>query len=136
MKLCKAERIHSKKVIDILFSGEQRSFFVFPLRVIYGRVDALIDEPYAILINAPKKHFKNAVDRNSIKRQLRESYRKHKHILLNQVAESNDKGAHYAIALLYQVPQMMSSEHVDKVMVKVLNKIASSLRDADESVSR
>ncbi|MFA6830916.1 MAG: ribonuclease P protein component [Bacteroidaceae bacterium] len=135
MKLCKAERIHSKKLIDILFSGEQESFFVFPLRVVYGSVDALNDEPFSILVNAPKKHFKNAVDRNRIKRQLRESYRKHKSILLDQVCESGGDDVHYAIAFLYQVPQMMSSVHIDKVMVKVLQKIASTIRETKEKES-
>lgn len=43
--------------------------------------------PVKILISVPKRKFKKAVDRNKIKRLIREAYRKKKHLLINQLAE-------------------------------------------------
>ena len=80
----KAERLCSKKLIERLFSGGNKSFPAFPLRVVYMSLSA--DESEAdvsILISVPKKRFKHAVDRNRVKRQVREAYRLNKHILLD-----------------------------------------------------
>ena len=79
----KAERLCSKKLIERLFSGGNKSFPAFPLRVVYMPLSA--DESEAdvtILISVPKKRFKHAVKRNHVKRQVREAYRQNKHILI------------------------------------------------------
>lgn len=48
------------------------------------------DAAASILISVPKKRFKRAVKRNLVKRQVREAYRKNKHLLLDALA-SRDK---------------------------------------------
>ena len=80
-KLSKKERLTDKKLIEELFK-KGSSFSLYPLRVLY------IPDPdpqgcNRILISVPKKQFKKAVDRNKIKRRIREAYRTEKH-LLNQ----------------------------------------------------
>lgn len=76
--LCKAERLHSKIVIEKMFAGGfSRSFSVFPLRAVYMSVEQQ-EVPVSILISVPKKRFKRAVKRNRVKRQIREAYRKNK----------------------------------------------------------
>ncbi|WP_246073514.1 ribonuclease P protein component [Dinghuibacter silviterrae] len=72
-----AERLKSRKQIDFLFRSA-KSFSVFPLRVFYrweGSAAARVG------VGAPKRHFKRAVDRNRIKRLLREGYRLQKEAL-------------------------------------------------------
>ena len=54
----------------------------FPLRVVYVNKERAHGEvPVQILISVPKKRFKHAVDRNRVKRQVREAYRLHKQVL-------------------------------------------------------
>ena len=63
--LNKSERLCSKKLIERLFAGGNKSFPSFPLRVVYMTLDT--EETTAdasILISVPKKRFKHAVKRN------------------------------------------------------------------------
>lgn len=72
-----SEHLKSAKQIDLLFRSG-KSFSVFPLRVFY-RWEGF--DPTRVGVSAPKRHFKRAVDRNRIKRLLREGYRLQKELL-------------------------------------------------------
>ena len=82
-KLGKQARLKSRKVIDCLFK-DGKSFTVFPFRVIY-QFTKLPVTPDAFQLQAgfsvSKRHFKKAVDRNRIKRLMREAYRLQKNEL-------------------------------------------------------
>ena len=88
--LSKEERICSKKLMEQLFNGgTARSMSSFPLRVVFTTVERQPGQPPAsIIVSVPKRHFKHAVDRNRVKRQLREAYRHHKQLLVEAVASS------------------------------------------------
>ncbi len=91
--LGKKERLNSKTLIERLFSGGSKSFPAFPLRVVYMSVEPVEEDMAAasILISVPKKRFKRAVKRNLVKRQVREAYRKNKHLLLDALASRNKR---------------------------------------------
>ena len=74
----KEERLCSQKQIELLFNNSS-SFILYPFRFVWTS-QALADAPYPaeIAISVPKKRFKRAVDRNKIKRLIREAYRKNK----------------------------------------------------------
>ena len=78
----KQERIVSKQLMETLFDkGDSHSLAAFPLRAIYTLTDRREGcAPVQILISVPKKRFKHAVDRNRVKRQVREAYRQHRQI--------------------------------------------------------
>lgn len=83
----KQERLCGSKRIDRLFSEGNRQISVFPVRLVWLLTDDI--EGVQILISAPKRNFHHAVDRNRIKRQIREFYRTSSAALKKTVAASN-----------------------------------------------
>ena len=84
----KSERIVSQKLIDELFtSGQSHSLAAFPLRAVYLLREEPCPAAAQVLISVPKRHFKHAVDRNRVKRQLREAWRKNKQLLTDHLLE-------------------------------------------------
>ena len=90
----KAERLKSRKIIDALFAN-RKSIAYFPLRVKYGFAArrGMESKPVQAGVSVPKKAFKRAVDRNRLKRQLREAYRLQKGNLI-QIAEAKGLQVH------------------------------------------
>ncbi|RDC65151.1 ribonuclease P protein component [Adhaeribacter pallidiroseus] len=76
----KEERLCSKKLIEQLFR-EGSSFNLYPLRFIFIKQSPPAAIVPQILISVSKRNFKKAVDRNRLKRQIREAYRQNKTIL-------------------------------------------------------
>lgn len=76
----KAERLSSRKLIALLFSSKQY-FFQYPFKVLFHEIEAEHKFPVQVLISVSKRNFKNAVDRNRVKRLVREAFRKNKEIL-------------------------------------------------------
>lgn len=74
------EKLKKSKLITQLFA-EGNSISEFPIKLIYLQVDH--DSPYKIQagVSAAKRKFNKAVDRNRIKRLLREVYRKNKYLI-------------------------------------------------------
>ena len=92
---------------------------VFPFRVVYMRIPKK-DVPVSILVSVPKKRFHNAVDRNRMKRLIREAYRRQKHILWSSISGTDDG---YAIAFICISSKLCSYQVVYKSMNKVLNRL-------------
>ena len=78
------ERLKSKKLIEKLYE-EGKSIKVFPLRMVYVQTEHTSKFPVQVGVSVSKRNFKSAVDRNRIKRLLRETYRKEKHTVYDAV---------------------------------------------------
>jgi ribonuclease P protein component len=82
----KLEKLKSRKQIENLFA-KGKSFNAFPLRIFYTLAPEKNNFPVKVAVGVSKRHFKKAVERNRIKRLLREAYRTQKkdlHLFLKE----------------------------------------------------
>ena len=85
------EKLKSRKQIDELFL-QGKSFSVYPLRVTY-RFTSSETPGIQVGVTAGKKYFKRAVDRNRMKRLMREGYRIQKSDLVELLAQKRQSAA-------------------------------------------
>ncbi len=69
-----AERLKSKEAFEKLFR-EGKSLKHYPVRLVYTEWSSDSPTGFQVGFSVPKRRFKNAVDRNRLKRQMREAYR-------------------------------------------------------------
>ena len=121
----KRERIVSRTLIEKLFSkGSSQSTSAFPLRVVYMQEERKEgEEPVQILISVSKRHFKRAVKRNRVKRQIRECYRHHKQILAEKITE----GQALYVAFIWLSDELSSTPQVERSVKKLLEKVSEAL---------
>ena len=119
----KRERIVSRKLIEQLFSqGSSHSASAYPLRIVYMQTER-DTVPVQILVSVSKRHFKHAVKRNRVKRQIREAYRHHKHLLEEKIPADMS----LAIALIWLSDGLHNSRQVGSSVRRLLEKVADSI---------
>ena len=124
----KSERLCSKKLIERLFAGGNKSFPTFPLRVVYTSLPPEeIEADASILISVPKKRFKHAVKRNQVKRQVREAYRRNKHILLDAL-KAQETPVKMIMGFIWLDNKIHSTEEVEYKVKKLLTHISENIR--------
>ncbi|MFM8913287.1 MAG: ribonuclease P protein component [Flammeovirgaceae bacterium] len=111
----KEERLSSKKQIEELFT-KGSCFYLYPFKVIY-HPKSVASPPHQILISVSARTFKRAVDRNVIKRRIRESYRLQKHLLGNE--------KNWVIAYIYTPKEILASDIIHEKMLLALQKLKS-----------
>lgn len=95
----------------------------YPLRVVFMPVASTeTPSPAIVLVSVSKRHFKLAVNRNRVKRQVREAYRRHKH-LLNAALERQPE-CHLLLAFLWLSDRLYSSAEVDRHVKHLLTRIS------------
>ena len=123
--LSKEERICSKKLINELFTGNGRSMTAFPLRVVFMKRTIVDDQPRAaMLVSVPKRYFKHAVDRNRVKRQVREAFRRNKSIITQNLTDDHEA---VAMAFVWLTNEKVPSSEVENRMVRLLTRISECL---------
>lgn len=123
--LSKEERICSKKLINELFTGNGRSMTAFPLRVVFMKRTIVDDQPRAaMLVSVPKRYFKHAVDRNRVKRQVREAFRRNKSIINQNLTDDHEA---VAMAFVWLTDEKYPSSEVENRMVRLLTRISECL---------
>jgi len=117
----KYERLSGQKVIDTLFS-DGKSFAISPFRVVWLLNQTTGISPAQILISVPKKKIKNAVDRNLVKRRIREAYRKNKDVFYEYLRSNQ---INCAIAVLYNSNQIADYKEIEEKIILLLQRFQS-----------
>lgn len=117
----KEERICSKIAFDYLFKKGQ-SFREDVLKCVYvfDLPSHLTSSNLSVAFSVPRRKFKNAVDRNYIKRRLKESFRLHKHELKAYV---DDKDITLAFILIYTKTYKTNFKRIERSVIKVMEKL-------------
>ncbi len=125
--LSKAERLNQKKVIGRMFRSGSRSFTVFPLRIVYMDATDDLRAPVAMMTSVSKRHFKHAVRRNRVKRQIREAYRLNKDGLTAFATANNRK---IAVDFIYLSDRLFDTSFITKKVCTALSLIEEKLQSA------
>ena len=116
----KKEKLKSKKLVDTLFSKGQ-SVSVFPLRLVYASVHFDDAALFKTGVSVSKKHFKLAVDRNRIKRLMREAFR------LNKAHYFDNISTPHAFMILYIGKDKPTFSQVEAKMKTLFEKFSSKV---------
>jgi len=111
----KAEKLKSRALIGSLFEGG-KSVGKYPLRLVYVPLPEEDGDKTLMGVSVSKKHFKRAHDRNYYKRVLRECYRLHKHLLLDNLQKP------YAIMFFYQTKDRLPYAEIEAKTVQLFEK--------------
>ncbi|MEB0260233.1 MULTISPECIES: ribonuclease P protein component [unclassified Mucilaginibacter] len=117
----KEERLCNKKLIDGLFHNGS-SFLCYPFRASWALTDGEQQFPVQIVFSVAKKRYKRAVDRNLVKRRMREAYRLSKQSLLYDVLDG--AGKKLVLSISYIGKEISPYDLFEKKMIKLLNQLA------------
>lgn len=126
----KEERLCSQKLIEQLFH-KGSSFFSHPFKVIWLPATLTGSYPVQVVISVPKKRFKKAVDRNRIKRLIREAYRKNKAELLYSFM--NEQGKSCALMIIYSSNDIFTASEIESKLINALIRLRKEYEQAGKS---
>lgn len=125
-KLRRSERLKSRSAIQALFSGKSASVSAYPLKLVYARAEPIRGGyPIQVAVSVPKRRYKRAVDRNRIKRLMREAYRKQKADLYARLPVGAPQ---YAWMVIYVGKEEESLQRIEKRMRRVTEKFLRAIR--------
>jgi len=126
LTLGKTERLKSRKLIDQLFS-EGKKFGIAPFRVFY--LYTASEKPSLQCgVGVSSKNFKKSVDRNTVKRKMREAYRLQKNGLADCIKEKNYS---FHLFVIYTSKELPVYAEVHDSMKKVLDKLCNMINKGE-----
>ena len=126
---CKDERLKREQHIETLFRSG-KAFSVFPIRIIWHLVPRGEERfPARAGFVVPKKKFKHAVDRNRLKRLMREAWRLQK----GAFYESIPPLSQLHLFFIYTDVQLAPLEPVQKSVAKGIIKLQEAIAPAVSS---
>ena len=120
----KAERLNGRKAIEQLVASG-RNIVIAPFRLMWIPIVLPTNFPAQIAFSVPKRNFKRAVDRNRMKRIMRESYRKNKSDIYTLLTE---RKLQCALLLNYSGKTQINFVEADEKIKQILQRFAKDLQ--------
>lgn len=120
--LSKSERLKSRSQIQFLFSKNTSKVGKYPLLLLYQELSSSTG-PSQVLFSVPKRNFPRAVDRNLLKRRLREVYRHRK--FPSDILGSEKP---YAVGLVYIGKEILSVKALEKSLIRTYDLLVEGDR--------
>ena len=121
----KNQKLKSRKMIQQLFA-EGHHYTAFPIKAIWIAKNE--QAPLQTGVSVSSRHFKKAVDRNRIKRQIREAYRLQKNSLEKQLV-GRDKSL--SLFLVFIGKEMPNYKVIYDACSKVIYKLINCIDEMD-----
>jgi ribonuclease P protein component len=115
----KRERLCSNKLIKSLFE-KGNVLYCSSMKIVWDKPSSLLPSPAQVAFSVSKKGFRHAVTRNLVKRRMRETYRKNKHILYNYLDKEQLQIVFVIILRGNDIPDYFSLEKTMKDLLKKL----------------
>ncbi|MCK5136875.1 MAG: ribonuclease P protein component [Bacteroidales bacterium] len=120
--LKKGERLSSRKTISTLFQ-EGKVIKAYPLRILYCHAEQG-QYPASVTISVPKRLFKRAVDRNLLKRRIREAYRLNKPVFYSGLMTMDQQ---VFLVIQYQHREIVDYQTIQTGLHQALEKLLRQL---------
>jgi ribonuclease P protein component len=121
--LSKQERLSSLKEIEVLFK-EGKSFSKYPFRVIWLEKDPTSSTGIRVMFSVSKRKFPRAVDRNKVKRLMRESYRLLKPAFFQSMPVNTSRD----IGFVYTGTEILDFQIIQSNLSKALDRLSTQHR--------
>lgn len=118
----KNERLCSKILIDRLIETG-KSFNHSPYRITWLPI-AESSAPIKVVISVPKRSFKKAVDRNRLKRQTREVYRKQKQNVYDVLGEKK-----ILLLIVYTAKTKIEFKELELKLKEALERLSKTVAE-------
>jgi ribonuclease P protein component len=115
----KEERLCSHRLISTLFSKGQ-TFHLKPFRITWLRQTLETPQPAQVLMSVPKYNFRRAVDRNLIRRRMREAYRMNKQPAYDRLSSN---GHQIVFCITYTAKEIMASDIIAAKIILLLQRL-------------
>ncbi len=113
----KSERLCSAVAIDRLFT-QGYSLFKYPIKIVWLPAQFDNNHSVKVVISVSKRRFKKAVDRNRIKRLLRECFRLHKSIF------DNESGRQLFLGIVYTGKELPEWKNLEPIIIELFQRLS------------